>query len=225
MQHTFVVILFLVFGIEYIIAGTPCSITQGVVNPVCTNKKGKENYCRDINQNSAILTPTFECTQCISNCDCKFNQYCSSAPGQVGVCKKFDKVGDDCFPYDITKLQDESFPESQKCATFFRTPSGQLAVDQLGACVAFKCRICSAWSGGGIGNCGDDDGVEEGRVCLPGEKQASYHDIYWVPAVQYFFPNLIWWAIFFVLLVITVGLQIFTIVALKKKSWKRKRKR
>jgi len=224
MKVSVLAVLFLFGFVEIFSAGTPCSIngtTGGTINTLCNNKKGKENYCRNINQNSAILIPSYECVQCLTNCDCKENQYCSQATGTIGQCKKFEKSGDDCYPYNDNQLRNASFPDDLKCAYTFQLPvSGLLAIDQRGACVGFKCHSCSAYSGGGLDSCDNGDGIEGERVCAPPGTQTRLHTAYWTPGVYYLFVNNVWWAIFFCLLIITITMQIMTCIGLKKRAGK-----
>ena len=56
----------------------------------CTSQS--EPYCRETSLN------TFGCVQCISECDCPLDAYCSRAPGQVGECRDWDLQGDSCRP-------------------------------------------------------------------------------------------------------------------------------
>jgi hypothetical protein len=206
--------------VEFIKAGSPCVVngTFGIgLNTQCNSKKNKESYCRNVLAGT-LDPPQYQCVQCLTNCDCKMNQYCSSAPGQIGQCKKFDKYGDDCFGYQNNQLTNRSFPEDLKCAMLYELPTGGLAVDQRGVCINQKCRYCSMFSGGGLANCADTSGIEDQRRCWYPGKQGPSHSAYWRPEIYYLLPTQVWWAIFFCLLIITFMMQIISLFCLSKKG-------
>jgi len=163
---------------------------------------GDRPYCREVSSDN------YECAECNSACDCNYNYFCSIAPGQVGTCQKFDRVGKDCLPYQGEDLLNSSIPDSLKCAITFTMNSTNLAIDFSGFCVATKCSVCYPLSS----VCSDTDGLKASRLCSVDGKLVSYHGYYWHAANYYENPTYVWWAVFFCFTIVSVVVEIIFLI-------------
>eukprot|EP01114_Cavostelium_apophysatum_P019442 TRINITY_DN6273_c0_g2_i1.p1 TRINITY_DN6273_c0_g2~~TRINITY_DN6273_c0_g2_i1.p1 ORF type:complete len:289 (-),score=25.69 TRINITY_DN6273_c0_g2_i1:63-929(-) len=204
-------------GVAY---AQPCSEDVGL-NQYCVDKS--RPYCVNIVHSSQVdQQPSYECRECSSNCDCKLNHFCSLAPGEIGTCVKFEKDGDDCFPYSQDQLESASFPDELKCAALYRTPfnatSDQIRINQRGICVGGTCRTCAHTGTGGIPSCNLDKGTKEPRVCGYPGTQVNPHSQRWHPGNYNVDPRNAWWAIFFVMFITFIAIQTITLAVKFRKA-------
>jgi len=180
-------------------------------NTECSDKK--KPFCIRTDQNPFSAAPTYECVECLTNCDCKMNEFCSQALGSIGTCTKFSLNGKSCFGLTDSQLLNETYPSNWKCAMFYNDFNGTTRINQKGVCVEGKCRYC-AWdysTTSGLSDCGTSDGVGSERICVYPGTQVALQGVEWVPAIYYENPRNVWWAIFFCLLMIVMGMQIFNL--------------
>jgi len=216
--------LLLVLSLIEVILSQSCDLNtfQSGFNTQC-NSKGRP-YCVRTDGNPFSTNPTYECVECLSNCDCKLNYFCSKQFGQIGTCKKFDLNGKSCLPLNQDQILNQTWPASWKCAMFFTDYNNTVGVDQAGSCIESKCRYCSYNGNGGLSSCGVSDGVQKERTCVyPGTQVTSY-GIQWVPSAYYENPRNVWWAIFFCLLMIVMVIQTITFYGKMKGKGKKKNK-
>jgi len=185
-----------------------CDSSQGsnTFNPACTSSG--EPYCVQ-----TVAEPSqYQCAECIGNCDCGVNSYCSSAPGTIGQCKTFSKAGSSCRALSNNQLTDVDYNQDWKCAELYSQDSN-LQIDQAGVCINGKCRYCDYVNGnGGLRTCGVSDGKGVARSCVyPGELVHT-HWQNWHDGLYFQTPENVWWAIFFVFFFILILVQIAILV-------------
>eukprot|EP01092_Planopodium_desertum_P016009 TRINITY_DN8788_c0_g1_i3.p1 TRINITY_DN8788_c0_g1~~TRINITY_DN8788_c0_g1_i3.p1 ORF type:complete len:109 (-),score=11.44 TRINITY_DN8788_c0_g1_i3:366-692(-) len=89
-------------------ASAQCNITAvGDLSPECSFDTP---WCT-LQYNSTVNTA---CVECLSNCDCKPGQYCSSDPSTYRTCIEFEAEGKECFGYDNVQILDQVIPEDFK---------------------------------------------------------------------------------------------------------------
>ena len=193
-----------------LVSGKNCDPLKGAssFNPDCDS--AEEPYCV---QTVAGVTPTFECKACVSNCDCDYDEYCSSKPGDIGDCKEFDIEGNDCRPLRGAQLSNPDFPSDWKCAITYSdsnavNTSTNLNVDVVGTCIEGVCRYCDYRGNGGMPGCAVDSGLMTERTCVYPGKLVNTHGAAWTPGEYYENPEFVWWAIFFCFLVILLVVQV-----------------
>jgi len=170
-------------------------------NPTCVSSGSP--YCRRTLPGPPAV---YQCAKCLTNCDCPNNQYCSSAPSQVGECVKFSKQGSSCRPLSLTQILDLDYNQDWKCAMLY-SEGGQLTIDQQGACIQGKCHYCDWLGGNGLNTCGNQDGTANARTCIYPGTLVSTHSAEWQNGAYYETPSNVWWAIFFVFFLILIGVQ------------------
>jgi len=220
-----IVLFTVLYNSIHFIEGKGCDVSTYAsgLNPDC-NDKGKP-FCIRTDQNPFTITPVYECVECLTNCDCKLNQFCSKAPGELGICKKFDHNGKYCRDLSDQQLLNTSYPSDWKCVMFYNDFNGTQRINQKGACFEQKCRYC-AYSGGnnGISSCSSTSGIKQARVCIYPGKQASRYGLQWQPPIYYQNPRNVWWAVFFCLLIIIFVIEIITLCITKNGKGKGKAK-
>jgi len=164
---------------------------QNTFNPQCID--ASHPYCVQTQQNPQTL---FQCSQCISNCDCLLDEFCSKAAGQVGSCVKFELNGQSCLPLTKSQLLDPTIDSSKKCAMLLGTDF--LEINQEGVCVDETCRYCGV-NGGGMTSCGPTDGMQEERTCVYPGTLVNSHYAAWADIYPY--PSVVWFTIFFTFVV------------------------
>jgi len=197
---------------------TSCDPLKGVgtFNPGCTSTGSP--YC----VNTVVTPPAYECSECVSSCDCGDDDYCSSQPGQVGTCQSFSKAGSSCRPLQQSQISNTDFPDDWKCAITYSsntnplTNTTGLTIDIMGVCDAGTCRYCDPRGGSNqspfLLSCGVSSGLSGERTCVyPGYFTAT-HSANWTPGNYYENPDLVWWAIFFCLLVLLLAVQIVMLI-------------
>jgi len=196
------------------------SVFSAVLAKNCDNTKGANTFnpdCDSKKQPYCVLTvtgtsPTFECRECISSCDCDNDEFCSNKPGQKGECKKFGKNGKKCRPLSTGQLTQIDYPEEWKCAELY-SENNVLVIDQEGVCIEQTCRYCDyRGGGGGLTSCGVDTGLKGERRCAYPGTLVDNHKYPWVKDVYYENPEAVWWAIFFTFFMILLGVQIASCV-------------
>jgi len=204
------VLIFAIFVLfQTVYSGDTCTpVINGVpgFNDVCPDK---EPYCVNPAGDN-----NFQCSQCLSGCDCNFDEFCSSntVAKTQGQCIKFSKAGDDCRPYSTGQLQSNKYADDQKCAITY-TDQNTIQLDFIGTCIQGTCRYCDPT--GSVG-CGSDDGVKAPRGCIFPGKYTSLHTYYWNPGFYGTQPILVWSAIFFVMIFILVVIQVFHCIAVMR---------
>jgi len=190
-----------------VVYGQACNSTG--FNSLCTSS-GKP-YCRDTSGPTDLL-PNFQCVACISNCDCSKNQFCSTKPGEIGQCSKFSKYGHKCYPLTPSQLMMDNFTDSVKCAEVYSITIGNttsIQINQQGVCIGSKCRYCDYYGNAGFSDCSTTSGMKEERVCVfPGIQSTRFYAP-WSPGTYYEDPRNVWWAVFFCLLMIMLGMESF----------------
>jgi hypothetical protein len=194
------VVLFL--SVSYCQICNPANGTR--FNPACTDTEIP--YCRQ------ITTGIWECRECQSDCDCSRNQFCSSLGADLGVCKDFDKYGDECLPYNTIQLANPNITAEMKCAELLDFGNGTIRIGKQGFCIERKCRFCD-FTNEENAECGPTDGLGEERQCTYPGTTINTHQQAW--NVNYYKenPSATWFAIFFFFTLIVLVLQSITLVA------------
>jgi len=197
--------------------GQTCN-NSNTFDGACTSSSAP--YCLETETGGFINpTITYQCVQCLSNCDCGLNSYCSSNPDTLGKCTKFDRYGDSCLPFDDNHLTNSNFTDKLKCAMLYQAEDGSLQIDQHGVCISGKCRYCSSYgNGGGLSSCSATDGTKEPRVCAYPGKQVSVHTSPWYPSIYWETPGNVWWGVMFVFYMILFFMQSATLFIKHRKS-------
>jgi len=188
---------------------TLCDMTQGsnTFNPTCTDSKTP--YCVQ-----TIPTPAqYQCVECLSNCDCGYNQFCSQKPGEVGSCVNFDRAGSSCRPLSNGEITDLNYPDQWKCAlTYTSTGNNNLQINQAGVCIQGVCQYCDPRGNAGLQNCGVDSGLQGERTCVyPGFLYGN-HVAPWLLGSYFENTTAVWWAViffFFLVLLVIQGLLLW----------------
>jgi len=163
---------------------------------------------------------TYECVECISNCDCGLNDYCSSQPGQVGTCQSFSPAGSSCVPLTQQQLIDSDYPSDWKCAVVYSS-NQVFQLDQAGACIEKTCQYCDYLSfSAGFQSCAPGEGTAGEKYCQYPGKLVRGHTYYWTEGIYHEIPDFVWWAIFFPFVVIIMGIQIATLTI---NLWRRRK--
>jgi len=165
-------------------------------------------------------TPAYNCVACISNCDCPNNEFCSTnvQGGTAGQCMKFGPNGQSCRPLTNAQITNSSYPSSWKCAVTY-TVNGNLQIDQVGACVGGTCRTCDPDNPNvGLGTCDVGQGTNNARVCSYPGTLVTAESANWSEGSYYQNVEAVWWAIFFVFLMILVGVQVVQCIFVMKSA-------
>jgi len=175
-----------------------------------------------------VVPVVFACVNCRTNCDCGMSEYCSHDPNLgYGTCQTFvpacDDAGCECRQLTPAAILDDAYDIKWKCAALVDTPAGKV-IDYLGACVNGKCSITSSFDFNSSSTtpssqgCNPEDGIETPRRPTPSGNFVATDGLNWAPSVYYSSPDLVWLAIFFVMIVISMTLQIVNTVLQVKKS-------
>jgi len=189
-----------------VFAGTTCNSANGVntFNPDCT--ASNLPYCQQTIPAQNGVPATYECVQCISNCDCSPNNFCSQQPGEIGTCIEFNRYGQFCFPLSNSQIQSASYLDSWKCAMTF-TNNGAIQINQAGVCAELECRFCNWRAGGGLSDCSVSAGMGVERACGYPGTQADKHHLGWINGQYYENTDNVWWAVFFFFFLVLLGIQ------------------
>jgi len=175
------------------------------VHPLCSSS---QPYCRFDSAAGTNLTSGFRCVECNSHCDCGLNDWCSVKPGQLGSCQSFNKDGQGCLPLNAAQITSANFSTSLKCAYTYKDTLGNLQIDMQGICVGGHCRLCDRFvNPPGLPSCSYGQGNGPDRACLPSGGFSRRHTYAWNPSLYYEFPQLVWWAVLFVIFLLIVVTQ------------------
>jgi hypothetical protein len=185
-------------------------------SPSCTSSSAP--YCVSTSGN---MQPTYNCVQCISNCDCPNNQYCSTnvQNGNFGKCLSFGPNGQSCRPLTNAQIANSSYPSSWKCAVTYTDSNNNLQIDQVGACVGGTCRTCDPGnSNAGLGLCAVGQGTNNARVCSYPGTLVTAESALWSEGLYYQNVDAVWWAIFFVFFLILIAIQVVHCIFVMKSA-------
>lgn len=165
---------------------------------------------------TSLTDPTQgECRQCLSECDCPLDQYCSRDSGQEGMCVKFLQVGKPCLPYNNNELLDKDLNDDLKCAALFST-NGNLVIDHAGGCINKVCQYCTPNSNPGlVGLCGfgstpygGGTKAQYGRVCSYPGVAVEYEQFAWAEGNFHYNVSAVWAAVVFFFFLLVAGCQL-----------------
>eukprot|EP01092_Planopodium_desertum_P009306 TRINITY_DN3998_c0_g1_i1.p1 TRINITY_DN3998_c0_g1~~TRINITY_DN3998_c0_g1_i1.p1 ORF type:complete len:214 (-),score=38.85 TRINITY_DN3998_c0_g1_i1:115-756(-) len=195
-------------------AATICpQLDAGGFSQPCISEDEKLPYCRThpISQTDV----EYICVECATDCDCKQGQYCSNSLQDFGVCKKFEKEGDDCLPYVNSVILNTTYSEELKCADLYVDINGNTQADYTGTCIERKCRFCSSPASpsgfSGQTQCGGSaGGVKASRVCVWPGREVSTVDAFWTAPIYRTDRVAVWLALIFVLIVVLLAVVAFS---------------
>jgi hypothetical protein len=184
--------------------GTSCDLADvGGASPSCDDEKWP--YC------VAVTTTTQECRQCLSTCDCPTDQYCSSKPGDKGLCKQFEQLGKACQPMTPAQLANSDYKEDTKCAAVF-SDNNVINVDHAGGCLEGVCQYCNADSLSST-YCQSGQGLKTERVCVYPGVAVRTRTALWAEGIYHTIPSAVWAAITFVFFILVGACQIAQLVS------------
>jgi len=187
-------------------------------NPGCSDEV--EPYC--VRVVSGPPSDVYECKQCISDCDCDTDQFCSEKPGEIGTCVDFVQEGEDCLPLDSAALGSLAFPEALKCASLYSSSGSNLQINYRGQCIEGTCRWCD-WTSNSV-QCGGGAGMGKPRRCAHPGYWTSAHSANWANGEYYENPPAVWDAIIFVFfLIFLLGAVVLCLVGCSRVSSTAKR--
>lgn len=118
------------------------------------------------------ISPIYSCSECLNDCDCPSNQYCSQNYGSVGTCLSFQAEGKECIPMSTKDLLDATIDSTYKCADVVLDEMNQPIItgprdeagNLLATCINSVCRSCNPYLSVNIG--------EKNVICgsVPGRK-------------------------------------------------------
>jgi len=194
-----IVPLLILSFVHFSLGGTACNSSVIGINSQCP---ADQPYC------VFITTNTTECRECKSNCDCDYNKYCSVNPETIGTCLDFTPYGITCYPYSAQQLTNANFSDTYKCAVLYTDANNTIFIDQQGVCAIQTCRYCDYQNGnGGLGTCNPTSGNKLERSCVYPGTLVNTHSMPWNAQQYYSTPENVWWAIFFVLFIVFIGVQ------------------
>jgi len=187
-----------------------CDSTQGsgTFNPTCTNTNSP--YCVQTFSNPVM----YQCVQCISNCDCGVNQFCSNTLGKIGTCTDFSKAGSSCRPLTNGEITNINYPDQWKCAITYTDNANNLQIDQAGVCIQGTCQYCDPRGNAGLSNCGVANGLQGERTCVYPGFLYSNHYAPWLLGSYFENTTAVWWAViffFFLVLLVVQGLLLYLV--------------
>jgi len=192
------------------------TIFGAILAPECTDST--KPYCRNTGAPTDV-TPTYTCVACKSHCDCGLSEYCSTDPSLgVGTCQSFtptcDAQGCQCRQLTQSQLESSAFPDNTKCGVVWTYVNAGVTVyvaDVVGACIDGDCHICSSSNSNSppiLGTCNFLTGTQGYKACSDGGNFMSAYAIQWAPSNYQQNVDGVWFAIFFVFFVISIGIQI-----------------
>jgi len=194
---------------------TSC-IVQGGYDSTCPKT---QPYCMATQKNIGDVV-SLNCVECVSDCDCKLNEYCgkSAYMGTLGTCQKFSKAGKDCLPMSMANYYDVTVPDDVKCAmvvdadplSYISGSTDIKTIDFQGVCIEQKCRMCQSVSGLYAPASCNGENLQSDRTCVFPGTYATVHSAPWASGEYFETPVNVWLAIFFTFGMISFFMSILT---------------
>jgi len=193
--------LFMCDQVAHIECASCTSLYMGGPSPDCTDFN--HPFCVMVSVNP----PTYTCSECVSDCDCSINTYCSRNvyDGIAGTCTTFKAEGKKCIDMPNSDILDAWIPDTYKCGDVIRKGNDVMMVDspRNSSCIEGICRSCDPYSNAQI--------CVKGRVstrgCAVPGKINSINGLKWVAGTYYQDPTYVWFAVCFSVIVVLAFTQ------------------